>query len=91
VRPGLYACVAYIRRFRPIEGMRIPAVFGSVLLGLLHGCCTRDPSARCQGDECALMADWLCLPICSNNGGGHPSSKWVIFEASLANFGERHY
>jgi hypothetical protein len=70
----LYACVAYIRRFRPIEGMRIPAVFGSVLLGLLHGCCTCDPSARCQGDECALMADWPYLPICSNNGGGHPSS-----------------
>jgi hypothetical protein len=40
VRPGVYACVAYIRRFRPIEGLRIPAVFGSVLLGLLHGCCT---------------------------------------------------
>jgi hypothetical protein len=41
---------------------------------LLHGCFTCDPSARCQGDECAHMADWLYLPICSNNGGGHPSS-----------------
>ena len=63
VRPVVYACVAYIRRFRPIGGLRIPAVFGSILRELLHGCCTRDPSARCQGDECALMADWLYLPI----------------------------
>ena len=91
MRPGVYACVACIRRFRAIGGMRIPAVFGFVLLGLLHGCCTCDPGARCQSDECTLLADGLYPPICSNNGGGHPSSEWVIFEASVANFGERHF
>jgi hypothetical protein len=47
MRPGVYACVAFIRRFRPIERVRVPLVFSSVLVGLLHGCCAgtlRQPS-----------------------------------------------
>ena len=36
MRPSEYACVAYVRRFRPIEGLHIPAVFGSVLVRVLH-------------------------------------------------------
>jgi hypothetical protein len=36
MRPHLYACEAWVRRFRLIEGLRFSPVSGSVLLGLLQ-------------------------------------------------------
>ncbi len=56
MRPGVYACVRYIRRFRLIEGLRMPAVFGSVLVRLLHGCCTYLSTLTVRlRDRCGLL------------------------------------
>src|SRR5215212_2281993 len=41
VRPSASACLAQTGLFPQIEEIGVPAPFVSVLVGLLHGCCTR--------------------------------------------------
>jgi hypothetical protein len=42
MRPGMYAYVAYIRGFRPIQGIRVPAVLGSA---------RENKANQCQGNR----------------------------------------